>query len=388
MTGARWLAGAVAALLFAPAPLASHAGAPAQTGTVAAAAAATTPANGWRSSRTLLAWTPGRLPNGFAERVRRSPALDREVVVRSNIVGLRAARDRSGTIVDRAPDGFVYPLETFSLRPVAYRRLLAREARPAFDRLSDRTGLLSRTSARVRRLGTGARLRLRGGHTVRIVGIVDDRLVGGAELVVNRKLGRRLGVTRQRYVLARLTGPRREAVAAIRRAAGSQRVETLMPDEVPILRDASAVLPQSAVKAAFGEFAYRPDSGRGVSLNAGWVRRNIVTATVPVLGSVRCHRKVIAPLRAALREVRERGLAGHINPRDYAGCYAPRMSSLSARLSRHAWGIAVDLNASSNGFGTRGNMDRRVVAIFERHGFGWGGHWLKPDPMHFESLAP
>jgi hypothetical protein len=29
-------------------------------------------------------------------------------------------------------------------------------------------------------------------------------------------------------------------------------------------------------------------------------------------------------------------------------------------------------------------MDPRVVEIFERWGFEWGGRWLVPDPMHFE----
>lgn len=353
------------------------------------AAASDAPAapTAWKSSRTLLAWTPGRLPAGFAKKMRASAALDGVVVVRSNIVDLLASRDRRGTLVDRAPSGRAYPLETMSLNPRRYRRLLAAGVRPPFDRLTERTALLGRTSARVRGLGVGGRLRLRGGHTVRIVGVVDDAIVGGGELIVNRALGRRLGVTRQRYVLGRLTGTRRQAAAAARRAAGSHRAETLMPDEVPILRDAAGVLPQAAVKERFGEFAYRPGAGRGVSLNTRWIRRHIVTAAVPILGRVRCHEGIIRPLRRALREVRERGLGHHINRGDYAGCFAPRMSSLSARLSRHAWGVALDLNASTNGFGSRGNMDQRVVAIFERHGFGWGGRWVLPDPMHFEALT-
>jgi hypothetical protein len=29
-------------------------------------------------------------------------------------------------------------------------------------------------------------------------------------------------------------------------------------------------------------------------------------------------------------------------------------------------------------------MDERVVAIFEKWGFAWGGYWSTPDPMHFE----
>ena len=39
----------------------------------------------------------------------------------------------------------------------------------------------------------------------------------------------------------------------------------------------------------------------------------------------------------------------------------------------------------TNQRGTRGDMDPRVVAIFERWGFRWGGTFhTVPDPMHFE----
>ena len=47
-------------------------------------------------------------------------------------------------------------------------------------------------------------------------------------------------------------------------------------------------------------------------------------------------------------------------------------------------GNAVDLNVSTNQLGTEGDMPPRIVEIFERWGFVWGGDWSRPDPMHFE----
>lgn len=117
-----------------------------------------------------------------------------------------------------------------------------------------------------------------------------------------------------------------------------------------------------------------------------WVAANIVYADVPILGRVTCHRLMIPRLAGALREVQEAGLAHLIRPRDYGGCYVPRFIDRNPKrpLSNHAFGLAIDLNVSSNHLGARGDMDPRIVRIFARWGFQWGGLWSRPDPMHFE----
>jgi hypothetical protein len=122
-----------------------------------------------------------------------------------------------------------------------------------------------------------------------------------------------------------------------------------------------------------------------VRLDPAFLRRHIVTRRVPVLGSVTCHRKMIRPLRAALGELARRGLSQLVDPGDYAGCYAPRRIQARGQLSLHAWGVAIDLNASANPFMGRSRQDPRLVRIMQRHGFTWGGEWpTRPDPMHFE----
>ena len=116
----------------------------------------------------------------------------------------------------------------------------------------------------------------------------------------------------------------------------------------------------------------------------GWVASNIAIGDVPIIGTVTCHRLMFGQLRAALAEIEGEGLASEIHTAD--GCYVPRFIDRDPGkpLSMHAFGLAIDLNASTNGLGTRGDMDPRIVEIFERWGFDWGGRWARPDPMHFE----
>jgi hypothetical protein len=71
---------------------------------------------------------------------------------------------------------------------------------------------------------------------------------------------------------------------------------------------------------------------------------------------------------------------------DYEGCYAWRSQRAAPGvLSRHAWGLAVDLNALENPFMAPPTMHPGVVAAFKAQGFEWGGEWHhRPDGMHFE----
>jgi hypothetical protein len=83
-----------------------------------------------------------------------------------------------------------------------------------------------------------------------------------------------------------------------------------------------------------------------------------------------------------MRELQSRGLSELVH---YDGCFSPRMAvGNSYALSRHAHGIAVDINAAQNPYGEKPIQDPRLVEVMERWGFTWGGRWLVPDGMHFE----
>ncbi|MQB00812.1 MAG: hypothetical protein GEU78_11055 [Actinobacteria bacterium] len=140
------------------------------------------------------------------------------------------------------------------------------------------------------------------------------------------------------------------------------------------------------VKEAFGEFAARPVAGGAIQIDPAWQRDNIVTASIPLLGRVTCHRFLLPQLRDALQAVRTAGIGSELDRSQFAGCFNARFIGRDpdARLSHHSWGIAVDVNALENPTGVRPRLDADVVETFERYGFTWGGRWLVPDGMHVE----
>jgi hypothetical protein len=145
-----------------------------------------------------------------------------------------------------------------------------------------------------------------------------------------------------------------------------------------------AFLTGSRAAKAFGAFSYRYFPDGTIQPDSRWVSENIVTATVPILGRVTCHRLMVPQLRGALADIQAAGLASSLH--SYDGCYVPRFieSNPEHAISLHTWGIAIDLDASTNYRGIKGSMDPKVVDIFKRWGFRWGGDWDYTDPMHFE----
>lgn len=148
----------------------------------------------------------------------------------------------------------------------------------------------------------------------------------------------------------------------------------------------TAVLTGGSVAQAVGSFTYTVNADGSVNPDPRWIAQYIRTEQVPILGAVRCNKAMFPQLRAALTEVVRLGLAKLIHPSEYGGCYVPRFigHDPSQGLSFHTWGTAIDLNVPGNQRGTAGTIDRRIVQIFDRWGFNWGGRWRYTDPMHFE----
>ncbi len=148
----------------------------------------------------------------------------------------------------------------------------------------------------------------------------------------------------------------------------------------------TAMLTGSDLAAAIGGFSYRPNPDGSVNVDPAWVAANIRTETVPIIGQVTCHRLAFPQLSGAMQEMVQRGWSGLVRPSDFGGCWVPRYirHEPTDGLSLHTWGIAFDINVSTNQRGTIGDLDPRLVEVMARWGFAWGGTWDDPDPMHFQ----
>lgn len=162
-------------------------------------------------------------------------------------------------------------------------------------------------------------------------------------------------------------------------------VRRMLPEEPTVVEPAEQ--PEAVGQAeggAIGTMSFRILKDGFIDPDPAWVEANIASGEVALLGTVTCHRLVFPQLHAAMTEIAEAGLSDEIG--DYGGCYVPRFIDRDPNkpLSMHAFGLAFDINVSTNQLGTRGDQHPQVVEILERWGFAWGGRWARPDPMHFE----
>jgi D-alanyl-D-alanine carboxypeptidase-like protein len=336
----------------------------------------------------LLVWTSGGLPPALAEQVGALPGVVRTTVVRGDLVDLVATTDASGVQVDAAPPGMQIPLDALAVDPATYASFARDADRDAIARLQPGEALLGETSARLRRLGPGGALALANGARVVVDAVVDDESVGAAELVVAASSAAAVGIATPRFVLVEHSGDRAALEAGIAALVPDRPVRFRARGETPFLRHADLVLPQSVVKERFGEFAYRPGADRFVMVDPAYEAANIVSAPVPILGSITCHREVIPALDGALRELEQRGLATLIDPAGYQGCFVASIIPGSGGVSRHSWGIAIDVNFLPNPSGLPSFADPQLEEIMERWGFVPGSRFLDTDPGHFEYVRP
>lgn len=281
------------------------------------------------------------------------------------------------------------PVRFAGVDPEGFRVLtpqVTADAVEVWHRLNEGDAAFTHDAGHRLKLPLGVRVPAAQGQTVRVGAYASNGVPPVADAIVSHRTARALGLPPANAVLLSLQpGAHPDAVA--------KRVRQVTGLEPQVLQDPQtrrAFLSGASARKAFQPFSYIDNGDGMIQIDQGWVRRNIVYAKVPIFrGSVLCHRLMIDQLRGALQEVADKGLAHLIDPTQYGGCWVPRHIDFnpSRPLSMHAWGIAVDFNVSTNGLGQVPQMDRRIVQIFEKWGFAWGGHWKRPDGMHFELAA-
>ena len=239
---------------------------------------------------------------------------------------------------------------------------------------------------------TASRYELNVGDYVNLVGlnseiipievgkVIKDSKIGWFEGVVNKELGFKLGIYRNIQAIIWDSHINENFLIELHKNINYRKVKlTFRENRV----NKNWVLPTALVKEMFGDFQIKERDGVWITTEPEWREENIQNKRMPILGITRCHRLMWEPLEGALNQILEEGLAEYLIIEEWkssGGCYAPRRINrfdAGGSISRHAWGIAIDIN-------TKSGYPPRIVEIFNDWGFAWGGTWTSPDEMHFE----
>ena len=239
---------------------------------------------------------------------------------------------------------------------------------------------------------TASRYELNVGDYVNLVGlnseiipievgkVIKDSKIGWFEGVVNKELGFKLGIYRNIQAIIWDSHINENFLIELHKNINYRKVKlTFRESRV----NKNWVLPTALVKEMFGDFQIKERDGVWITTEPEWREENIQNKRMPILGITRCHRLMWEPLEGALNQILEEGLEEYLSIEEWrssGGCYAPRRINrfdAGGSISRHAWGIAIDIN-------TKSSYPPRVVQIFNDWGFAWGGTWTSPDEMHFE----
>lgn len=308
-------------------------------------------------------------------------------------MGMTAVR-RGDALVQVAPPSMQYPMVVTAIPGDAAAAVLGPEVAGV---LATGAVVMGETTAGLRGAAVGdvVDLLVAPGavRSLPIGMIAPDAVVGGAEIVVDTATGAALGIDRASRVLVWGFAARSTIESSLMRSGLLSRPETaVVRSWDPV--DPDDNLSVARTKELLGEFAYRQGSDGSIFQDPAWAAANLPPMNELLNPQIqiraRCHLRVADDLRAALAEIAAAGLGGAIDVRNtntQGGCHYPRLNRLSGQfgfLSRHSWGMAIDMNTVTNCQGCVPRMNCDVVRIFRKHNFAWGGNFTRPDGMHFE----
>jgi len=226
----------------------------------------------------------------------------------------------------------------------------------------------------------------KGSNSVQVGLIVPDQYINWSEVLMSRDLGFEFGIYRIKKATLWTKKLDEKIFIELYKNIKTKKIQYLTKTDI---NKGDWILPAALLKNKFGEFSVknRDTSSKWVIVDPEWKAINIETKSLPIIGTTTCHKLMWEPLEGALNQIQSEGLAHTLSKEEYygnGGCYAPRRITrvnAGGALSRHTWGIAIDIN-------TRSSYHPRVVEIFNDWGFAWGGTWTSPDAMHFELRSP
>lgn len=135
----------------------------------------------------------------------------------------------------------------------------------------------------------------------------------------------------------------------------------------------------------FGEFKYKEMGGGRILITDNWRNENIIILDINGV-KIWCNKFIASQFSGAFAEVMSIGLWADIDLSNGGGCYVARHKNwnIKSTLSKHSWGIALDINPKKYPIGSQERINQKVIDIFNKYGFYYGGDWRRPDPMHIE----
>lgn len=305
------------------------------------------------------------------------------------------AQTRAGKDIFRLGEGWRIPMATM-VASSGYVRRTGGDAMA--DVVARGQVLMGETAAEVRGAQVGDVLILRDRkfwmHPFTIGAIVADEFVDSGDLLMSSSAAAALGeMPVSRIAITQIVSPA-SVLAGLKKKGitigTAYRLRTSWDRKNP-----DGTLGTATTKKLLGEFSYRPTVGSSILVAGSWTSSNIAWKrryTDIKLGN-NCHRIVVDAIQGALTEIKNAGLSRFVDTRNsnrYGGCFVGRYNRLAGNFgapSRHAWGMALDINTDTNPQGGVPQMNCAVVRIFRKWGFAWGGNFWPADGMHFEYVG-
>ena len=305
------------------------------------------------------------------------------------------AQTRAGKDVFRLGEGWRIPMATM-VASSAYVQATGGDAMA--EVVASGQVLMGETAAKVRGAQVGDVLILRDRkfwmHPFTVGAIVADEFVNSGDLFMSISAAASLGeIPVSRVAVTDIVSPA-SVLSGLRKKGitiGTEyRLRTSWDRNNP-----DGTLGTATVKKLLGEFSYRPTVGSSILVAGSWTSRNIAWKMryADIKLGNNCHRIVVDAIQGALTEIKKSGLSRFIDIRNsnrYGGCFVGRYNRLAGNFgapSRHAWGMAIDINTDTNPQGGVPQMNCAVVRIFRKWGFAWGGNFWPADGMHFEYVG-